>query len=153
MTDEQQPLASEDQPYEELASEDNDEVQQQVRYSILQEPVAEPESSKQGFSLMALWENVRRAFFPTYYERTEQLNRRITRLTRAIEFSPETPTNYVLRGELYLELGNYVAAAADFRDALELTTTQVAQEDWGVVAQVMQDRAQNGLAEAERSTL
>jgi tetratricopeptide (TPR) repeat protein len=148
MTDEQQPLSLEDQRRE-AALEDGDWVRQQVTY----DSAVEPENTKQGFSLMALWENVRRAFFPSYSERLEQLNRRITRLTRAIEFSPETPTNYVLRGELYLELGNYEAAALDFRDALELTTTQVEQEDWGVVAQVMQDRAQNGLAEAERHTL
>jgi hypothetical protein len=153
MTDEQQPFSVEDQPVEEMAVFTDDDAQQQVMVGTEQGLAAAPESSTPRFSLMALWENVRRAFFPTYSERTEQLHRRITRLTRAIELSPETPTNYVLRGELYLELGDDAAASIDFQHALDLAIANVEQEDWGVIAQVIQDRAQDGLAAAHRHKL
>jgi tetratricopeptide (TPR) repeat protein len=111
------------------------------------------DSDEKRFSISALWQNLRRAFLPTNGERAEQVARRINHLSSAIESSPDSPTNYVLRGELYLETGDYSSAATDFRNALELATARVENEDWGIIAQAMQDRAQEGLAEAERHTL
>ena len=56
----------------------------------------------------------------------------------------------MLRGEVYLEMGAFDLAADDFRRALSLAAGQVEQNDWGLIAQVMEDRAQVGLQEAER---
>lgn len=71
-------------------------------------------------------------------------------LNRAIAEHPESPTNYVLRGELALETKAYDLAISDFKKALEIAAIQVETSNWGIVAQVMQDRAHSGLAEAER---
>ncbi len=70
---------------------------------------------------------------------------RIDGLGRAIDRSPNVPSNYVLRGELYLQLKRYADAEMDFRRALDLAAAQVESQDWGVVAQVLQDRALAGL--------
>lgn len=71
-------------------------------------------------------------------------------LNRAIAENPESPTNYVLRGELALESKAYEQAISDFKKALELASIQIETSDWGIVAQVMQDRAYRGLQEARR---
>jgi tetratricopeptide (TPR) repeat protein len=80
---------------------------------------------------------------------------RIDDLGRAIERSPDAPSNYVLRGELLLKLRRYADAEMDFRRALDLAAAQVESQDWGVVAQVAQDRALAGLKQSlsRRSTL
>lgn len=70
---------------------------------------------------------------------------RVEGLTRTIEAHPNSAANYVLRGEMLLKLKRYTAAEMDFRRALDLAAAQVESEDWGVVAQVMQDRALAGL--------
>lgn len=70
---------------------------------------------------------------------------RIEALTRAIERHPNAPSIYVLRGEMRLKLGRYADAEMDFRRALDLAAAQVESQDWGVVAQVAQDRALAGL--------
>lgn len=92
----------------------------------------------------------RKFFFPTAKERGEQIARSMEDLNFMIAHFPSAPGNYVLRGELYLEVGANVEAAEDFRCALHLAAAQVESEDWGVIVQAMQDRAQAGLAQAER---
>ena len=71
-------------------------------------------------------------------------------LNQGIATHPDVPTNYVLRGELALETRDYAQAVADFEKALELAAAQVETNDWGILAQVMQDRADRGLAQARR---
>jgi Tfp pilus assembly protein PilF len=71
-------------------------------------------------------------------------------LSLAIEHNPDTPANYVLRGELYLDVREYELAAADFQRALELASAQFEASNWGGIAQVMRDRAEAGLARARR---
>lgn len=78
---------------------------------------------------------------------------RIDGLGRAIERHPNAPTNYVLRGELLLKLRRYAEAEMDFRRALDLAAAQVESQDWGVVAQVAQDRALAGLKQAINESL
>ncbi len=78
-----------------------------------------------------------------------QQGQRLVALDAAIEQYPDTPTNFVLRGELYLQLGESELAALDFQRALELAQPQIEQNDWGIVAQAMQDRALRGLEDAE----
>lgn len=105
------------------------------------------------WTLSALWETLRRALWPTPEERSAQAQRRITRLSQAIDFSPEAATNYVLRGELFLQIGAFAAAEADFLRALEIAAAQVEEQEWGILPQVLQDRAQEGLAQAQRHKL
>ena len=75
---------------------------------------------------------------------------RLYALNVAIRHFPESPSNYVLRGEFYLEQGAYEQAVADFREALEQAVQEVEAERWGIVAQSMQDRAQFGLEVAQQ---
>ena len=104
-------------------------------------------------SINRFWHNIRKLFLPTSRERADHFVQRINRLSAAVELYPDSPTNYVLRGELYLEMGDYTLAKNDFDHALELALRQTATDDWGIVAQAVQDRAHDGLAEALRHTL
>ncbi len=76
--------------------------------------------------------------------------RRLEALDWAIKARPEAPMNYVLRGELYSEMGEYELAHEDFGWALEQASRQVNEADWGIVAQAVQDRALRGLEQAQR---
>jgi hypothetical protein len=75
---------------------------------------------------------------------------RLDHLEQAIENAPDTPANYVLRGELYLDAREYALAARDFQRAYELAVKQFERSDWGLIAQAMQDRALIGLQKAEK---
>ncbi len=76
--------------------------------------------------------------------------RRLEDLFKAIAANPDSPANYVLRGELYLQMGEYELAVADFEIAQKLASEHLAVDNWGLIAQVMQDRALIGLAQAKR---
>jgi hypothetical protein len=78
------------------------------------------------------------------------LDARLWDLDQTISAYPDSPSNYVVRGELYLEMGEVELAYADFTKAWTLATEQVESADWGIIAQVMQNRAEAGLAEAQR---
>ncbi len=93
-----------------------------------------------------LWQRVKKILFGSV-EGTEE---RLRSLSLAIEHNPDTPANYVLRGELYLDVGERELAAADFQRALELASAQFEASDWGGMAQVMRDRAAAGLEKAQR---
>lgn len=77
-------------------------------------------------------------------KRAELLN-----LTDAIASFPNAPSNYVMRGELYLKLGHYAEARADFHQALTLASQEFADANWGLIAQSLQDRAVAGLREID----
>lgn len=62
-----------------------------------------------------------------------------------IALHPEAPMNYVLRGELYEKIGYDELAVHDFEFGLELARKVIEGDSWGVVAQIAQDRAQQGL--------
>ncbi|MCU0496629.1 MAG: hypothetical protein MUF87_04670 [Anaerolineae bacterium] len=96
------------------------------------------------------WERFRRRWFPTAAERTQSLTRRLAMLDRAIEQNGELSSGYVLRGELHLEAGLIDQAVSDFQHALRLGEAGLKSETWGVLAQVMRDRAQRGLERAHR---
>lgn len=71
-------------------------------------------------------------------------------LNSAIASHPDSPMNYVLRGELHLANGDREAAVADFQTAVSLADSEFAQSDWGLIAQAARDRALHGLRRAGR---
>jgi tetratricopeptide (TPR) repeat protein len=73
---------------------------------------------------------------------------RLRELSIAIIEYPRSTSNYVLRGELYLHYREYARAEADFRRALLLAAEAVETENWGILAQAMQDRALAGWQKA-----
>jgi tetratricopeptide (TPR) repeat protein len=89
-----------------------------------------------------------RWLFPSIEDRIADYQERLDALDASIERYANAPSGYVLRGELYLEAGFYELAAKDFTTALELADKQLKTSDWGVIAQVMRDRAHSGLERA-----
>ena len=71
-----------------------------------------------------------------------------TELDRTIERYPESASNFVLRGELFLKQGQAERAKADFLRAYEISADNVADDQFGFVAQMTQDRALDGLKRA-----
>lgn len=72
-------------------------------------------------------------------------SQRLAALTDAIAANPDSAGNYVLRGELFLQHGERELAYADFVKALTLAAAQLETDDWGLVEQAVQDRAEAGL--------
>lgn len=66
-------------------------------------------------------------------------------LDNAITQHPEAPTNYLLRGEYYLQIGYNQLAEQDFQQAVTLAEVELSEREWGLVAQVVRDRANRGL--------
>jgi hypothetical protein len=78
------------------------------------------------------------------------LAERLREADAAIARNPEAAINYVTRGELLLRAGLPEAALADFQQGYLLAHEEFQDADWGVVAQVTQDRALRGLHQSER---
>lgn len=76
--------------------------------------------------------------------RTDEQHR-LRLLNRKIEQFPESPVNYVLRGELYAAAGDEESAASDFRTAIRLAEKLDPELDWGYVNTAYIDRAEEGL--------
>lgn len=70
---------------------------------------------------------------------------RLLYLNRAIEGSPDAAVNFVLRGEYWLEAGDWEQATQDFEQALELAKSALATSEWGYLEQALVDRAEHGL--------
>ena len=98
----------------------------------------------------SLWGLVRSWLWPTVEQRTVLIQARLESLNDQIERYPDTASNYVIRGELYLEAQFYDLATQDFSKALELSEKQYETNDWGVVVQALQARAVQGLEQARR---
>ncbi|MBC7870813.1 MAG: tetratricopeptide repeat protein [Chitinophagaceae bacterium] len=95
------------------------------------------------------WQMVRRKLRPS----PDVMNRaesRLQDLDEAISLNPDEITNYVLRGELFLKSGAYDLALADFQRGLEIANEQIENGDWGIIAQIMQDRALSGIQHIQR---
>ncbi len=75
---------------------------------------------------------------------------RLHNLTQSIEDAPESSVNYVLRAELYMKMREYALAQSDFQRAYELAETNFELADWGLLEQVMRDRALTGLEKVQR---
>lgn len=63
----------------------------------------------------------------------------------AIQRHPDAPSNYVVRGEMYLAMGAVLEAASDFRRALHLAESGAETAAWGFVYSSLADRARDGL--------
>ncbi len=73
---------------------------------------------------------------------------RMGELTSAIELFPDSPANYVLRGDLFLDGGDTDLAVADFEHAIRLADRQAETANWGYVYRALADRAREGLRRA-----
>lgn len=91
---------------------------------------------------LPLWQWVRRLFLQTGLERAEEQRMRLQALTRSIEIHPDAAINYLLRGELHLELHQWDLAHEDLLNALELAQMQWSEDRWGIAAQLVMDRAE-----------
>jgi tetratricopeptide (TPR) repeat protein len=113
---------------------------------------APDETPEPAAAPLTFWDRIRYMLGPSRTERVLRAEHRLHDLDDAIARNPDEAANYVLRGELALETGQPELAAADFQRALELAHAAVEKEEWGLVAQVMQDRALVGLRSALRRT-
>lgn len=93
----------------------------------------------------SFWQMIRQLFLQTASERQAEQRERLVSLTRAIESFPDAPINYLLRGELHLELGQLEFAREDCQQALALAEIQAESDRWGITAQSILDRARQHL--------
>lgn len=75
---------------------------------------------------------------------------RLAHLNKAIDQYPDAPSNYLLRGELYLEARHYHDATEDFYKALELAADEYVDSSWGILSASVRDRAMDGLMTVAR---
>jgi hypothetical protein len=77
--------------------------------------------------------------FPPFYA----VSTRIAKLNRAIGLYPESPVNYILRGEAFLEEDQRDQAVDDFLAAIALAERR--ETTWEYINHAMLDRARQGL--------
>jgi len=82
--------------------------------------------------------------------RTGGADRRLAALDAAVQSNPNAPANYLLRAELYAQLGEDALALADFERAQALADSALAADRWGLINQALRDRAAIGAVEAAR---
>ncbi|MCA9914821.1 MAG: hypothetical protein KC496_15820 [Anaerolineae bacterium] len=88
-----------------------------------------------------IWDRLRRVIFPGM-----EGEARLQQFEEAIAESPDAAVNYLLRGELYLEMRRLHLAKSDFEQAAALAAQQLEDESWGISAQAVYDRALQHLA-------
>lgn len=126
-------------------SEERYEVEDEFDYDGFDEQDDEEQSSIPQKNRPAIWQTIRRFFVKTASEQEAENRTRMYVLNNAIETYPDAAVNYLLRGELYLDIGRHNQAKDDFEKALELATDQYDNERWGLASQAIQDRARRGL--------
>lgn len=102
-----------------------------------------PQNAASGF-----WAQLRLWLLPSPAEYQQETQARLLDLNQMIARHPGSPSNYVLRGELYLKVGRADLAHDDFQRSLEIAERQIEQSEWGVIAQTVRDRAHRGLEKA-----
>jgi len=98
------------------------------------------------------WQGIRHKLWPSVEDRMRRAEGQLQDLDEAISLNPDECTNYVLRGELFLKVRAYDLALADFQRGLEIANEQIENGDWGIIAQIMQDRALVGIQHSQRRT-
>lgn len=96
-----------------------------------------------------LWRILQKAF-QSPLERERDFYERFRELSDKIEALPESITHYVLRGELFIERGEYERAKADFEAAVDIAEALDPSQSWGLLEQVMRDRALQGIELVKR---
>lgn len=96
-----------------------------------------------------LWRILKKVF-QSPLERERDFYDRFRELSDKIEALPESITHYVLRGELFIERGEYERAKADFEAAAGIAEAVDPNESWGLLEQVMRDRALQGIELVKR---
>lgn len=74
------------------------------------------------------------------------MDNRLYALDVAIDRYPDAPVNYLLRGEYWLEQGDFQQAQADFIKVCDLAAQALETSDWGYITQSYLDRAEQYLA-------
>ncbi len=97
-----------------------------------------------------LW-RILKQLFQSPLERERDFYDRFRELSDEIEALPESIAHYVLRGELFIERGEYERARADFEAAVDIAEAADPNESWGLLEQVMRDRALQGIELVKRS--
>lgn len=106
------------------------------------EKAFEPAASEEGQPKPdSIWDRLRRLFFPNMDREA-----RLQQFEEAIAESPDAAVNYLLRGELHLEMRRWHQAKADFEQAADLAQEQLNEDRWGIGAQTVYDRALQHLA-------
>lgn len=133
--------------HESVSGSDDVQDDAQIADSSAINDVADVEEDEQlaRASQPSLLETIVGFFIKTPAQHERDCSRRLHELNERIAYTPNTPTLYVLRGELFLERNEYRQAASDFRTALDIADAFDPTTGWGLVAQVMQDRAIAGL--------
>jgi hypothetical protein len=130
---------------------DEDEMQTTDSSAVNDTTIEDDDESHPMYQTQPSWlSQIVGFFFQTTARRRQEQSRRLNELSVSIEFTPNSPTNYVLRGELFLERKAYHMAQADFEIALELAEAFDPEEGWGLIEQVMRDRALEGLKKTQR---
>jgi len=101
--------------------------------------------SKSKHEPPTIGQRIWRFFFKSALAREEDQQTRMLELEKAIETYPDAAVNYLLRGELFLDMRDTTAAQLDFEDALVLVEEQYQTDRWGIAAQAIRDRALQGL--------
>lgn len=97
-----------------------------------------------------LLRRVLKQLFQSPLERERDFYRRFRELSDKIEARPESITHYVLRGELFLERGEYERALADFEAAVANAEAIDPDKSWGLLEQMMRDSALQGIELVKR---
>lgn len=138
--------------------ENIEEVYAEVRDEVVQEPLADVPDAVEIVSDTQEQEPIILQTPPSTLQRVRRmflsspadLSARLESLTQAIEVAPESAANYVLRGEMYMDLREYALAHADFQCAYEMAEAHFEIADWGFMEQAMRDRALAGLEKVQR---
>jgi len=96
-----------------------------------------------------LWRILKNVFHSPL-ERERDFYDRLRELSGEIEALPESITHYVLRGELFIERGEFERARMDFEAAVDIAEALDPNGSWGLLEQVMQDRALQGIELVQR---
>ena len=83
--------------------------------------------------------------FQSSLEREREFYERFRELSDMIEAQPASFTHYVLRGEILAARGETERAQADFEAAVAIADAVDPQQSWGLMEQVMRDRALQGI--------
>jgi hypothetical protein len=103
------------------------------------EPVDDQPKKRREYRPQSFGEWVMMRFFGK--DIAAELEERLGNLTYAIERSPETASNYLLRGEIHFKLREWAFAEDDLNKAVDLAENELQEASWGLIPQSTRDRA------------